>query len=148
MVVWVRRSVVVVVIALMAVTTARRVQVWGSERLLWLEAVAHSPDKPRPWNNLGREYVSGRAELLAEEAFWEAARLADQPFRKHVEGPMRGRHTALLNLAILAANHKQYAKALALTSEIQPRAATGSITNRLEATWRAAAGGRDLFSGF
>lgn len=136
----------VVVGAWMVLTTAGRVQVWsGPERGLWHEAVAHSPQKPRPWVNLGNQYLADGADVLAAEAYTAAAALALAPQRARVEGPMRGRHVALLNLAILRAQHGRVAEALALTAEIQPRGRHGySLVDHLEAQWRQGAG----FSGF
>ena len=117
-------------------STATRVHVWSSERQLWVEAVRHSPEKPRPWINLGAEYGRDGAELLAAEAFQRAADLSLQPARLAVEGPMRGRHVALMNLAILRANAGRYDEALALIAEIQPRAESGSLVQLLERQWR------------
>lgn len=62
--------------AALAVSTASRVEVWGDERALWLNAVQQAPDSPRPWVNLARQYaLSGdidRAEAANERAIWVA----------------------------------------------------------------------------
>lgn len=126
-------------IVVMTVSTAQRAHIWGRERALWLEAVAHSPAKPRPWINLGVEHVRDGAKLSARQAYHTAIALSRDPRRERVEGPMRARHVALLNLALLEADAGRYDEAFALTAQIQPRAtqAVNSIVTRVEAQWRA-----------
>ena len=40
-----------------SVTTANQVFRWGHPLHLWKQAIEESPDKPRPWNNLGAQYL-------------------------------------------------------------------------------------------
>lgn len=144
-------NVLVVVVGIaMVLTTAARVQVWsGPERGVWHEAVAHSPQKPRPWVNLGRMYAGDGADALAEDAYRQGYRLAVQPDRSAVEGPMRGHHVALLNLALLRATQGRFSDAFAFTAAIQPRNQSGaSLVDRLEAQWRQAEAAGSSFSGF
>jgi len=62
-------------IALLAVGTGLRNQVWRDEVTLWSDVVSKSPGDARAWNNLGQTHEqSGRFEA-AEQAFSEAVRL-------------------------------------------------------------------------
>lgn len=123
--------------------TAARLQLRHSERAIWQDAVAHSPEKPRPWVNLGRQYALDGATAMAAEAFRAAIVLAEQPDRLRVEGPMRGHHTARLNLALLHAAEGRFADALVLTTPIQPRAfGRASLVTTLETQWRTQLGSR------
>ena len=135
---WVLRGVVVVLGVSLPLSTAARIQTWSDERLLWREAVAHSPEKPRPWINLGVQLARIGADDLAAQAYQQAAALALAPDRVAVEGPMRYRHVALLNLAFWHVQQGRYDDAFALTAEIQPRAEDGrqSPVTRLETQWR------------
>lgn len=135
---WVLRSVVVVAGIVMILATAARVQVWsGHERGIWMGAVQHSPEKPRPLINLGRMYAIDGADDIAAGLFLEAAALADNPRRLAVEGPTRALDSARLNLALIRAKQGRLTDALALTERIQPRG-TPSLVSLLEAQWRVA----------
>lgn len=131
----VRRSALVVVGIGLLLITASRLQIRHSERAIWQQAVAHSPEKPRPWVNLGRQYALDGAAASAADAYRTAIDLAEQPARLRVEGAMRGHHTARLNLALLHADQGQFADALTLTAPIHPRARVSLVT-MLETQWR------------
>lgn len=94
------RSGLVVVGAWMALTTSQRVSVWSDEERLWVEAVQHSPEKLRPWVNLGNMYALHGQTLRAEQAYREAIRRAGNPARSHIEQET-GRALAQANLARL-----------------------------------------------
>jgi tetratricopeptide (TPR) repeat protein len=65
----------VALVALLAVGTASRNQVWRDEITLWSDVVSKSPRDVRAWNNLGQAHEQlGRFEA-AEQAFSEAVRL-------------------------------------------------------------------------
>jgi tetratricopeptide (TPR) repeat protein len=65
----------VALVALLAVGTASRNQVWRDEITLWSDVVLKSPGDARAWNNLGQAHEQlGRFEA-AEQAFSEAVRL-------------------------------------------------------------------------
>jgi Flp pilus assembly protein TadD len=50
-------------VALLATTTLDRNEVWESETKLWSDAVLKSPNKARPWDNLGVcHYLAGRQD--------------------------------------------------------------------------------------
>jgi Tfp pilus assembly protein PilF len=50
-------------VALLSVATMNRNQVWQSETSLWSDAVLKSPNKARPWDNLGVcHYMAGRQD--------------------------------------------------------------------------------------
>lgn len=55
----VRRAGAHVALALLAgswlLGTALRVPIWTNERLLWADAAAKAPHKPRPWINFGKQ---------------------------------------------------------------------------------------------
>lgn len=129
---------VVVAVSLPVMTTAR-LQVWSDESRLWADAVAHSPEKPRPWLNLGRAYALDGATDLAIWATERGLARSRDPRRQRVDGPMRVTHVALLNLAMLHAEAGRYDDALRLTVQIQPRADPWvSLVTMLEAQWQAA----------
>lgn len=129
---------VVVLGILLLLGTAARITAWrGSERAHWQRAIAHSPEKPRPWVNYGAQLARAGDAGGAARAYREAVRLADTPDRRRVEGPQRIAHVALWNLALLHVARGEYADALRLTAQIQPRpAGRSSVLNRLEAQWR------------
>lgn len=132
------RSALVVVGIAMVLATAARVQVWsGPERGIWMPAVRHSPEKPRPLINLGRMFAIDGADDLAANAFLRAADLAADPRRLAFEGPTRALDSARLNLALIRAQQGRFTDALALTERIQPRG-TPSLVTLLEAQWRVA----------
>lgn len=120
----------------MLLATSTRITVWADPCHVWRDAVTHSPEKPRPWVHVGAQ--CGRDdEAVAVAAFRRAVALSDHSDRRRVEGPMRVGHVARLNWAIVVANRGQYADALALTAEIQPRAeGRASPVNRMESQWR------------
>lgn len=128
-------------LGLLALSSVQRVSVWGSEAALWDEAARHGPNKPRPWINLGAVYARHGETDRAIAAYRHAVALSRDPRRDRIEGPMRGRHVALLNVAVLLAQGGQYDAALALTTEIQPRAhqyeGRPSFLDIVEAGWRA-----------
>ena len=133
------RSLVVVVMASLPIATAARLHTRYSEQAIWAAAVAHSPEKPRPWINLGRQYALSGANDQAMTALAHAIALADRPERFRVEGAMRGHHTARLNLALLVAAEGRYTEALRLTEPIQPRAfGQASLVTTLETQWQHA----------
>ena len=59
-----------------SVTTVNQVFRWGHPLHLWRQAIEESPDKPRPWNNLGAHYLLDRAEPFAIHCFQRSTRLA------------------------------------------------------------------------
>lgn len=87
----------------LAVVTHVRAQVWTDEKALWAAAVAHSPEKPRPWINLGQQYVRGGAPGMAVDAFAWGSELSRRPGRTQDE-QTRGWAIAETNLALLAFN--------------------------------------------
>ena len=121
----------------MVLTTGARVQVWrGGDLTLWQEAVRHSPEKPRPWINLGAAWQAEGQLERAAAAFQTAAWWADDPSRRS-ETAMRARDVARLNLALLFVQQGRYEEALAMTLTIQPRPdGRSSLMNRLEAQWQ------------
>ncbi|NIP72702.1 MAG: tetratricopeptide repeat protein [Gammaproteobacteria bacterium] len=61
-------------VALLAVATAERVQVWRTPLRLLQDTLSHAPFSPRVWNNLGKQWMdAGRAEA-AVDAFNRALR--------------------------------------------------------------------------
>lgn len=130
-----RRGAVVVLGLCLLLSTAARVQTWGSPWHLWATAVAHSPEKPRPRINLAREYEARGAEGLAAYEYRQAISLSHHAARMRVEGPMRSGDVARLNLARLSAAAGRYDEALTLLAAIQPRPARSWVTF-LERQWR------------
>ena len=132
-----QRSALVVVGAFMALITAQRVHVWGEERLLWMEAVAHSQESPRAWTNLGQHYATTGADAIAMTCFERALQFASMPIRQATDRTTRSSDLARLNLAVLTARQGRYDEALSLTALIQPRS-TPSWVSFLERQWRSA----------
>ena len=95
-----------------SVTTVNQVFRWGHPLHLWRQAIEESPDKPRPWNNLGAPYLLARADPFAIHCFQRSTRLAQHPHRSHNERAS-GISVAQTNLALLEAQHGEYDRALA-----------------------------------
>ena len=120
----------------MVLATVARIQIWsGPEHGLWMEAIAHSPTKPRPWINLGTAYGRIGADDLARDAYQHARLLATDPLRVRWEGAMRGGDLATVNLALLHAKQGRYREALSLITPIRQRDRHHSVLNVLEASW-------------
>ena len=114
------------VAVLWVVTTAARIHVWGDERLLWSEAVAHAPDKPRPWVNLGNQYARLGAPGMATYAYEQAIRSAASPMRSADEQRI-GRGIAEANLARLWFEAGDLARAVTLTAAAAERSGLDSV---------------------
>lgn len=76
-----RFAALIVLGALLALSTSARASVWSDERRIWQEAVAVSPLKPRPWVNLGRQFALQGADGLAADCFRRAVALSAAPGR-------------------------------------------------------------------
>lgn len=85
-----------VVGAVLALTTSVRVYVWQDEIRLWVEATRESPQKPRPWINLGRHAHAAKRYEDAAAAYRYAATLAE---RQHTPEGRLARAYAEHNLA-------------------------------------------------
>jgi tetratricopeptide (TPR) repeat protein len=59
----------------MAGTTLARNEVWRSEIDIWRDTVAKSPNKPRPWLNLGAAYYEGGRPEEAAACFQRVIQL-------------------------------------------------------------------------
>jgi Tfp pilus assembly protein PilF len=59
---------VLVVAIILVVATFNRNRVWANDATLWEDTVAKSPDKSRPWNNLGCVYLKQREPEKAIQA--------------------------------------------------------------------------------
>jgi len=103
---------VVALFLVWSVTTVNQVFRWGHPLHLWRQAIEESPDKPRPWNNLGAYYLLDRAEPFAIDCFMRSTRLAQHPHRSYNERAS-GVSVAQTNLALLEAQHGEYDRALA-----------------------------------
>ena len=101
------RNVSVVATALVvayAAGTYTRSQVWSDELLLWQDAVAKSPDKHRPLNNLGRVYDE-RGEYATAAGYWRQA-------EKLVPAGSKDHAYLLGNLGLAHARLKDYRRAV------------------------------------
>lgn len=102
----------VVVGVALAASTTYRVHLWtDGERLLWAEAVRRAPEKPRPWINLGNQYVNSGLDELAEDAYERATVLSENPSRLSDERAY-GFSLAQANLAQLEMKHGDHAGGL------------------------------------
>lgn len=111
----------VLVVALLvgwSATTATQVYRWGNPLALWQQAIRVAPLKPRPWNNLGAQYVIRGQEPFAIQAFQTATRLAQHPRRSAMERAA-GISVAQTNLALLEAQHGEFDRALARLAPVR-----------------------------
>ncbi len=123
---------------LLSLLTSSRVHVWGDERLLWMEAVRVSPDKPRPWVNLGKQYAIHGELALAVDAFQESIRRAANPARSRDEQVL-GRALAEANLAVLRYQQGDRVTALQMVDAIVARHPRLSSVIALQAWMRGGA---------
>jgi tetratricopeptide (TPR) repeat protein len=72
---YVEFAVIIVMVLIYCGATYQRNLVWKNDFNLWSDAVKKSPDKERPYNNLGRAYLSNKAFLQAIPYLKEALRL-------------------------------------------------------------------------
>lgn len=56
-------------LASLFIATLKRMEVWGSPESFWADVCAKSPDKPRPWINLGAAHYDAERLSEAENAF-------------------------------------------------------------------------------
>ena len=101
------RNVSVVAVALVvayAAGTYTRSRVWSDELLLWQDAVAKSPAKYRPPNNLGRAYDE-RGEYATAAKYWRQA-------EKLVPAKSTDHAYLLSNLGLAHARLKDYRRAV------------------------------------
>lgn len=110
------------------IATRDRVALWAlGERALWADAVAHAPEKPRPWLNLGRQYAMDGQTALAVHAYRMAMTAATAASRAPDERVF-GRGTAAVNLALLYCNAGNVEAARAITaSALQHRPALRAL---------------------
>lgn len=85
-----------------------------------MEAVQVSPDKPRPWVNLGKQYAIHGDTSLAVWAFRESIVRAASPVRSRDE-QILGRALAEANLAVLQYQHGDRVVALQMVEAILAR---------------------------
>jgi len=57
---------------LLAVSTVRQIAVWNDPVSLWTHVIAHAPDSPRGYYNLGNHYLAG-GDVARAEAEWRRA---------------------------------------------------------------------------
>ena len=95
----------------LSLITATRAEEWTDELTLWTGAVAHSPQRPLPWINLGQQYQYRGQPEKAALAFRMASRAAQAPARDRDE-QIVGRAIADTNLALLAINRGDRAEGL------------------------------------
>jgi Tfp pilus assembly protein PilF len=91
----------------LALVTYSRATDWQDERRLWATAVAHSPEKPRPWINLGQQYQRRGQYGKAADA-WRYASELTQRLGRAPDERLLAWAIAETNLAINAANRKDW----------------------------------------
>ncbi|MEW6418236.1 MAG: tetratricopeptide repeat protein [Nitrospirota bacterium] len=62
------------IVLLYSMVTYQRNFIWKNSFILWSDAIKKSPEKARPYNNLGRAYLSNKAFLQAIPYLREALR--------------------------------------------------------------------------
>lgn len=67
--------IVFIILFLLSNGTYHRNQIWKDDFSLWSDVVNKSPNKARPYNNLGRAYLTNKAFLQAIPYLKEALRL-------------------------------------------------------------------------
>lgn len=110
----------------LSLLTMTRVHAWGDELRLWVEAVQQSPDKPRPWVNLGNMYANRGATSIAIWAYQTAAEKASAPTRSRDE-QIVGRALAEANVAVLRHQQGDRAGALQMVDAIVARSPLASV---------------------
>jgi len=91
----------VIVIVFFSILTIQRNKVWQEPLSLWSDSVSKSPNKSRPWNNLGFIYLQNNDYAEADSCFHRAITVNPSDF------------AALNNLGVSSFNQKKYIKALA-----------------------------------
>lgn len=126
-------AVVVVAVLWTVITSQERVPLWTNEPALWVDAAAHAPLKPRPWINLGKQYVIDGDEALATEAYETGIRLAQAPGRSREE-QIVGRAVGEINLALLQLQTGHVYEAVSLAGQVATRMPQSPTIQRM-ATW-------------
>lgn len=104
------RVLVVGWLLVLSVVTWHRAGVWTDPARIWRGAVAHSPQKPRPWHNLGQVYAQQGESGQATAMLTQASVLAQAPERSFDEQTL-GWAMAETNLALLDLNAGKIAEA-------------------------------------
>lgn len=104
----------------LSATSYVRAQVWQGELALWTDAVAKSPQKPRPWINLGLAREQAGDLIGAFQAQQTAFSLAFQP-RLTTYQQVFSQVAAQTNLARMLAQHDQEGAALQLLDQVVAR---------------------------
>lgn len=118
--------ILVAVACALCVLTAARVRIWGDERLLWMDAISSSPDKPRPWVNLGVQHELAGLDGLAADAYRTASVLSENPDRLREER-LYGYALAEANLARLQAKRGDVRGAVSRLNQILTRGPVKSV---------------------
>lgn len=121
-----RISILVVGGLVLSLLTATRVQTWRGDLPLWAEAVRQSPDKPRPWVNLGKQYHLRGQHALAAWAYQTAIDLSGRAGRSRDE-QVYGSAIAGANLALLRYQQGAREEARAQVAAIVAQAPVASV---------------------
>lgn len=127
-----RSALIVVVVVLWAAITAHRVMVWTDERALWADAARKAPEKPRPWINLGNQYLHLGADSLAAITYQHAKGLALASGRSRSERIVGGA-LADVNLGIVRLRQGRRSEGLSLIRQTAERLPTNA---EVQAVWR------------
>lgn len=128
-----RKAAAIIVVALFSILAASRVQIWKSNKSLWMDGVKKSPFTSATWLNLGKEYIDDREIGKGIKILWIAYQLdPENPFlmnnlgvalihNNRVEDAVRifelmtnrypNYSVAWRNLGVAAANLKRYDEA-------------------------------------
>jgi len=72
---WIELTALIGLVLLFGWATYNRNLVWETDVTLWSDVIKKSPDKARPYNNIGRAYLGNKAFLQAIPFLTEALRL-------------------------------------------------------------------------
>lgn len=72
---WIELVVLIIVLLLYGLATYQRNFIWKDDFSLWSDVVKKSPEKARPYNNLGRAYLANKTFQQAVPFLEEALRL-------------------------------------------------------------------------
>jgi len=119
------RFVIFVILLLFIKTTADRNDVWQSERLLWEDIIAKSPNKPRGHLNLGLIYHRGGEFDRAASEFLKTYELGDDVPRFFYKS------SALSNIAVLFIQQGRFDEAERLLARLMRERPSPNVASNL-----------------
>lgn len=114
------RTLVGLLLLVWACLSWSRMQVWRNDEVLWTSVIAHTPDRPKAWVNLGRTYQLWGRDEEAQDAYHHALRAAFVEGRTAEEQKVTWT-VVTLNQAIREATRGHFQDAVALAHGVVVR---------------------------